>query len=219
MFTQNLEESRNRWTRVMRDFPERLDEFYFKTVSNVGLRYGREKDYSVPIPNSVQFFYDIGEVSTAEIIIEHYLDMLPNIFPNVSLEIPQHFTNPAKISDFDILLTRLHWISPIVRSLAAEKISELLIHDVSGEYHDCFLNYLFHEDLESRVCEGLLILIKSLQNKSSSSYKHLNQSVLDNLLLDFFLTSCCSLVSKFESNCFDFCSNSILIFFVFSLSA
>lgn len=182
MFTQNLEESRNRWTRVMRDFPERLDEFYFKTVSNVGLRYGREKDYSVPIPNSVQFFYDIGEVSTAEIIIEHYLDMLPNIFPTVSLEIPQHLTNPAKISDFDILLTRLHWISPIVRSRAAEKISELLIHDVSGEYHDCFLNYLFHEDLESRVCEGLLILIKSLQNKSSSSYKHLNQSVLDNLL-------------------------------------
>ncbi|WHF51273.1 ATP-binding protein [Chryseobacterium gotjawalense] len=182
MFSRRVEESQIRWKKIENDFPERIDDFYFKTVANVGLHYGQEKNFGIPIPYSNQFFADIDNLEKAEKITQYYLDILPTIFPNVELEVPEHFINPLIITNFDILISRLTWISPIVRGIAGEKMADLLIQDVTGEFHSGFFNYLFEEELESRVCEGLLILIKSLAKVDSETYKHFTQSILDNLL-------------------------------------
>lgn len=182
VFSGKLEKSQSRWKKVRTDFPDRINDFYFKTVSNVGLHYGSDKDYNVPIPNSNQFFTDIDNLTEAEKITQYYLDILPQIFPNVELIIPDYFISPKKISNFDILLSRFTWLSPIVRGLAGEQIANLLILDKTGEYHQLFFNYLFEEELESRVCEGLLVLIKSLAKSHSKTYTILTQSILDNLL-------------------------------------
>lgn len=181
-FSRNIEESQIRWKKIKADFPDRVNDFYFKTVSNVGLRYGSDKDYAVPIPNSNQFFVDIDNLPKAERITQYYLDILPQIFPNVELIVPEYFITPTEITTFDILLSRFTWISPIVRGLAGEQIANLLILDETGEYHQIFFNYLFEEELESRVCEGLLVLIKSLAKSNSQTYTLLTQSVLDDLL-------------------------------------
>lgn len=182
VFSGKLEKSQSRWEKVKTDFPDRINDFYFKTVSNVGLHYGSNKDYSVPIPNSIQFFVDTDNLPEAERVTQYYLDILPEIFPNVELEVPDYVISPREISNFDILLSRFTWISPIVRGLAGEQIANLLILDKTGEYHQLFLNYLFEEELESRVCEGLLVLIKSLAKSHSKTYTILTQSILDNLL-------------------------------------
>ncbi|WP_312288109.1 ATP-binding protein [Chryseobacterium gleum] len=182
MFSRNIEESQIRWKKVKTDFPERINEFYFKTIANVGLHYGTDKDHTVPIPNSTQFFVDIDDLAEAERITQYYLNILPHIFSNVELEVPKHFINPLKITNFDILLSRFTWISPIVRGLAGEKIAHLLVLDETGEYHQSFFKYLFEEELENRVCEGLLVIIKSLAKPDSLTYTYITQSVLDNLL-------------------------------------
>lgn len=182
VFSGKLEKSQSRWEKVKTDFPDRINDFYFKTVSNVGLHYGSDKDYSVPIPNSTQFFVDIDNLPKAERVTQYYLDILPQIFPNVELILPDYFISPRKISNFDILLSRFTWISPIVRGLAGEQIANLLILDKTGEYHQLFFNYLSEEELESRVCEGLLVLIKSLAKTHSKTYTILTQPILDNLL-------------------------------------
>lgn len=182
IFSGNIEESQIRWKKIKTDFPDRVNDYYFKTVTNVGLHYGSDKDYCVPIPNSTQFFVDIDNLPEAERITQYYLDILPQIFPNVELTVPDYFISPREISNFDILLSRFTWISPIVRGLAGEQIANLLILDDTGEYHHIFFNYLFEEELESRVCEGLLVLIKSLAKSNSKTYKILTQSILDNLL-------------------------------------
>ncbi|AZI67476.1 NACHT domain-containing protein [Kaistella daneshvariae] len=182
MFSHNIEESQIRWKKVKTGFSERINDFYFKTVANVGLRYGTDKDYTIPIPNSTQFFVDTENLYEAERITQYYLDILPHIFPNVELKVPDYFSKPLKITNFDILISRLSWISPIVRGLAGEKIANLLRFDKIGEYHSVFLKYLFEEKLESRVCEGLLVIIKSLAESDSFTYTHITQSVLDNLL-------------------------------------
>ncbi|GGP06240.1 hypothetical protein GCM10010992_25660 [Cloacibacterium rupense] len=182
VFSGKLEKSQSRWEKVKTDFSDRINDFYFKTVSNVGLHYGSDKDYSVPIPNSTQFFVDIDNLPEAERVTQYYLDILPQIFPNVELKVPDYFISPREISNFNILLSRFTWISPIVRGLAGEQIANLLILDKTGEYHQLFFNYLFEEELESIVCEGLLVLIKSLAKSHSKTYTILTQSVLDNLL-------------------------------------
>lgn len=182
IFSGNIEESQIRWKKIETDFPDRVNDYYFKTVTNVGLHYGPDKDYAVPIPNSNQFFVDIDNLPEAERITQYYLDILSQIFPNVELTVPDYFISPREISNFDILLSRFTWISPIVRGLAGEQIANLLILDDTGEYHHIFFNYLFEEELESRVCEGLLVLIKSLAKSNSKTYKILSKSILDNLL-------------------------------------
>src|SRR5690606_36662132 len=76
---------------------------------------------------------------------------------------------------FDLLLRRLEWMSPLVKSTAAEKISELLRNDKSGEIHSMFYSWLESCKLESIACYGLLVIIRSLQNQQSLTFKHQSQ--------------------------------------------
>ena len=177
-----LEYAQKRWKNVLLDFPQRVDEFYKHSVINSGRYYGRGKQYSIPIPNSVQFYFDRNQQDKAEQITSAYIEVLTNIFPNVNLVLPEYLNDLQEVNLFDILLSRLTWVSPIVRYRAVESISELLENDEHGEYHKLFLEYLSYEGLENRCCEGLLVILKSLKNKKSFSFKYVNESFLRNLV-------------------------------------
>lgn len=177
-----MEDARAVWREVNQSFPDRREEFYQWTVSNSGLRYGDQKNYSIPIPKSIQFFVDAGQIQRAEEYVTFYLDTLASIFPNVALPVPEFWTKPKEIKPFDLLLRRLEWMSPLVKSTAAEKISELLRNDKSGEIHSMFYSWLESCKLESIACYGLLVIIRSLQNQQSLTFKHLGQLRLGTLL-------------------------------------
>ncbi|MBL1220414.1 ATP-binding protein [Chryseobacterium sp. L7] len=181
-YMRRMKESQKRWKNVLKDYPGREQEFYCESVKNTGLHYGKEKNYNVPIPKSTQFYVDCGDISKAENITNSYLNLLPEIFPNIELPVPDFFLSPAEITPFEILLSRLMWINPVTKASAAEAIADILKNDFDGQYHEIFFNYLLVQSLENRACEGLLILIKSLQNINSLTFKFLNQNILNNLL-------------------------------------
>ncbi len=100
----------------------------------------------------------------AESVTQDYLDFLPHIFPNVKLDLPEALNELIEVSNFDILLTRLTWLSPIVRAQAAAEVASLLENDKDGIYYQEFFEYLHFLELENLACEGLVILITSLQS-------------------------------------------------------
>ncbi|MDV2442548.1 hypothetical protein CMV00_01875 [Elizabethkingia anophelis] len=175
-YIRHMETSRKRWKKVLNDFPERSEEFYEISLTNSGLRYGQKKDYRLPIPKSTQFYIDNKNLAKAETITRYYINVLQHIFPNTKLTVPDFLSAQSKTTLFDILLSRLNWISPIIKSCAAEEIAELLEQDLDGNYHKIFFNYLYAQSLENKACEGLLIIIKSLQNPTSQTFTFLTQT-------------------------------------------
>ncbi|MGV4415538.1 MULTISPECIES: ATP-binding protein [Chryseobacterium] len=178
----NIAESRKRWRNIIDFFPERIEEYYQKSVTNTGLRYGLQKDYVIPVPKSTQFHMDCGRLQKAENVTQDYLDFLPHIFPNVKLDLAETLIEPIEVSNFDILMARLTWLSPIVRAQAAEGVTNLLKNDNDGCCHEVFFEYLKFQDLENAACEGLIILINSLQDSESLTFKFLTQETLNSLL-------------------------------------
>src|SRR5690606_8201419 len=128
------------------------------------------------------FFVDAGQIQRAEEYVTFYLDTLASIFPNVALPVPEFWTKPKEIKPFDLLLRRLEWMSPLVKSTAAEKISELLRNDKSGALPLLFYSSLEFCKLETIACYGLLVIVRSLQNHQSLTFKHLGQLGLGTLL-------------------------------------
>ncbi|KUF47181.1 hypothetical protein AS361_04845 [Myroides marinus] len=200
-YSENLEYVQKRWKDVLLYFPARKDQFYIDSVTNSGRNYGREKQYNVPIPNSTQFYFDCNQGEKAEDITKNYIEVLTKIFPNVNLSLPEYLQNLEEVSLFDILLSRLTWISPIVRYKAVESISELLESDKNGDYHKLFFEYLSYVGLENRCCEGLLVILKSLKNKDSFTFKYLSKvSLIDlisikSLSIDMFVAQIYSILS------------------------
>jgi len=170
------------WKNVIDNFPHRVQEFYNYTITNSGLRYGDEFDYVHPMPKSIQFFADAGQLATAEQLMDYYLDTLDELFPNVTLPVPEFWQSPKSIQPFDLLLSRFECMSPLIRCRAAESIAELMIKDCSGDVHQRFYEWLNTCELESVACNGLMVIVRSLMDKSSYTFKHLGQLRIGGLL-------------------------------------
>ncbi|MBB6324464.1 hypothetical protein FHS59_000079 [Algoriphagus iocasae] len=178
------EEVRGRWKKVINDFPLRLNEFFEISVNNSGLRYSKNgrKNYSISAPKTIQFFIDAGQMKRAEETAGYFLDILPSLFPNVNLPEPEFYETDSQIELFDILLLRLEWLSPIVKERAAKQIITILSEDVSGSYHQKYFAWLKMQTLESKACEGLMILLISAQSENSNSKNHITKKNLGDLL-------------------------------------
>ncbi|RYZ55990.1 MAG: ATP-binding protein [Sphingobacteriales bacterium] len=181
-YMTHMEDVRPIWQQVIRTFPDRTGEFYKWTVTHSGLRYGEELDYAFPMPKSVQFFADADQLELAEELVDHYLDGLDGLFPDVHLPVPEFWTAPKQVTVLDLLLRRLEWMSPLVRCRASEELAALLIGDTEGVLHDHFYRWLNSINLESVACHGLLVVIRSLGDPDSSTFRHLGQLRLGMLL-------------------------------------
>lgn len=170
----SLEDAQQRWKLALEDFPERVEEFYHQSIHNTGKQYGKGGGHSLPIPKSIPFYADLGQLEKAESIFEHYLNALPQLFPSVRLPVPAFIKAERQIGDFEVLLKRLEWVSPLARERAAWHLAELLKKDATGEVHEQFLAWLKDARLETFACYGLLILLKSLEDVSSKTYAHLD---------------------------------------------
>jgi very-short-patch-repair endonuclease len=179
----HLEDTTGRWDEVSHEFPERINEFFRFSIQNAGAKYGKtNKNYGLPLPRSVQFFIRTENLEEAENITSYYIEALKSQFPNMELPLPDFYANQKAISVFDILLTRLEWLSPIVRERAAFQIADLLIGDMDGSVHDLFFKYLNDIKLENIACQGLIILVKSLEHADSQTFVYLNSAKLGGLL-------------------------------------
>jgi hypothetical protein len=176
------EDAQDVWSLVLKHFPESLDHFYTWTVSHSGCRHSDELRYAHPMPKSILFFTDTGQTEKAEKHMEYHLDTLAGLFPNVDLEVPDFWNEPAEIEPMDILLKRFEWMSPLVRSMAGEQTAALLQEDHSGKIHHSFYTWLKSIEFESMACQGLLLILKSLRKNDSRTYYHLDQQKLGSLL-------------------------------------
>lgn len=176
------EDAQNVWSLVIRYFPESLGDFYSWTVSHSRYRHSDELYYAHPMPKSILFFTDAGQKEKAEQHMEHYLETLEGLFPNVDLAVPDFWHRPVEIEPIDLLLKRFEWMNPMVRAMAGEQIAALLQEDKSGKIHQSFFSWLKSSELESIACQGLLLILRSLRKKDSRTYKQLDQQKLGSLL-------------------------------------
>lgn len=182
-YIRNMEESRKRWMWLIRDFPQRKEEFFRKSINYSGWSHHRNSDsFYVPIPKATEFFIDCDRLDVAEKITEYYINTLEILFPNFNAKMPAFITEEKKIDHFSILLQRFQSISSLVRERAGWYLADLLEKDKDGIIHSKFFDWLTSLTLENFLCNGLLIIIKSLKNIDSYSYKHIDISTLGNQL-------------------------------------
>jgi hypothetical protein len=170
-YRRNLKDARKLWNRAIADFPDRIDEFFERSVFNSGRYYDHDGSYFVPIPKLVAFYIDQDRLLDAERITENCLDSLNDLFPEVVLDAPNFVSNERQIDKFEIVLKRFEWVSPIVRERAGWHLVELLKNDGTGERHKMFFSWLRSTELESYACYGLLLIAQSLNHKDSNSFK------------------------------------------------
>lgn len=201
-YIRKMEESRKRWQIALSDFPEKKEDYFKSSVQMSGKKYGDAENPHIPIPKATQFFIDCGELRKAEEITEFYISMLFELFPGVNLPIPEFLQIEKQFDAFDILVQRFRSLTPPIRERAGWHISHLLEEDESGETHQRFVSWLQTLELENLICNGLMLLIKSLQNKKSYSYKHVNASEIGNQIqkrcraTDLLILKMCALLKQ-----------------------
>jgi hypothetical protein len=178
-WSRPLKDSREIWGKAIKDFPGRIKEYFDKSVFNTGRYYGSEGYYFVPIPKITQFYIDQGKLEQAEKITEYCLSSLPTLFPDTKLPVPKFFDLEQEIDEFDILIKRFEWLSPLVRERAGFHLAQLLENDQSGQIHNRLLKWFKQVKLESIACCGLLVVLKSLRKSTGASYKHIDVNELE----------------------------------------
>ncbi len=182
-YIRRMDESRRRWMILIRDFPQRKEEFFRKSINYSGWSRHRNSDsFYVPIPKATQFFIDCDRLEVAEKFTEYYINTLELLFPNFKLEMPVFIAEEKKIDHFSILLQRFQSISSLVRERAGWYLADLLEKDKDGKIHSKYFDWLKTLRLETFLCNGLLVIIKSLKNDKSYSYKQIDISTLGNQL-------------------------------------
>ncbi|MGN7885416.1 ATP-binding protein [Dyadobacter sp. 22481] len=182
-YLSSPDEARERWSKVVSDYPSRVDEFFNTSVINSGRRYGKrgKSNYTFSAPKAIQFFIDSGKVEKSEEIAGYYIDLLPSLFPNLDLPEPEFYLKSIEIDPFRLLLKRFEWISPIVKERAAKQLVTILSKDSTGQYHRHFFHWLRAQVLESKACEGLIILQLSVRRADSCSPRFIKKENLAGL--------------------------------------
>ncbi len=181
-YMRSFELSKEMWNTVIKDFPDRLNEYFEKTIFNTGVYYDRGELYFVPIPKSIAYFIDCNQLSKAEEILENAIKHLHELTPDTTFPNLEYLETQKPIDGFDILLVRLVWLNPVVREISAYNIASLLSTDIEGIYHNRFLKWLSNQKLEAVISYGLIVILKSLNDKHSCSKKHIIAKELYDIL-------------------------------------
>ncbi|AEM79496.1 dsDNA nuclease domain-containing protein [Thermoanaerobacter wiegelii] len=174
-----------RWKFLKEYFPTRYMEFFKKSIYYTGVRYGRGREYFVPLLRGVQFFLFFDKQEYAEEITEAGILFAKELMADIVLPASKWLMLP-EIGVIDILLQRLTWPSPFVRERAATAIASLLI-DSSNKIFiwDKLIEFISNQKLESLVAIGLLPLIKA----ASTRPEEMNYLDIDRLISALPLTS------------------------------
>jgi hypothetical protein len=163
-WTNNPEKYKRRWKPLFQFFPGRAIEFFQESIKRSSLKRGSAGNYFLPLDKGVDFFLDAGLPEVAKNLLEVNLEIIPDLFPEISLT---SFPTPTQVGPFEILLSRVQSISPLVRERAAFESAHILSQDQSGQFVYKFIKWLQSQPLETHVCDGLLIAIRSLQLENS----------------------------------------------------
>jgi hypothetical protein len=129
-----------------------------------------EKDnpygYFVPFPRSLNFFIFFDRFDLAEEITRSSIDITKLLMANVEFP-PVQWRLCPEVDEFDILLSRLKWPSPLVRERAACEIARLLCDiSIQETVYAKLIGWISQQELESLVAIGLLPLIKATEMDS-----------------------------------------------------
>lgn len=168
-----------RWKFVSENYNERYMEFFEKSILYSGRQFGRGGNYFMPIPRSIDFFALFNNLEIMEEITESAVSIIGSLMSN--LQLPESkWLNAQQVDQFDVLLQRLTWPSPLVRERAACAIAELFNNDSEKEkLFDRFLKWLGTQKLESLIAVGLLPIIKALE-KADGLYTYIDVEKLSN---------------------------------------
>ncbi len=174
-----------RWKFLKEHFPTRFMEFFKESIYYTGVRYGRGREYFVPLLRGVQFFLFFGKREYAEEITEAGILFAKELMANMVLP-PSKWLVLPEIGVIDILLQRLTWPSPLVRERAATAIASLLINSSNkSSVCDKVIEFISHQQMESLVAIGLLPLLKA----ASTRPEEMNYLDLERVISALPLTS------------------------------
>lgn len=158
-----------RWEFVSKYYAKRYLEFFEKSVFYCGMQYGRGGNYFVPLPRAIEFFAIFNNLRLMEEVTESAVASMESMMADLALP-ESKWVSVAPVDQFDILLQRLFWPSPLVRERAACAIAELLNYgEDRRRLFDRYLIFLREQKLESLTAVVLLPVIKALERKDGLS--------------------------------------------------
>ena len=175
---KNLKDSISLWCVAIQDFPDKLQEYFDKSIYRSGIQYDRGREYFFPIPKGIAFLIDRNELSLAEKMVDSCIALLKELTPGTTFPDLSYLTDKSHEDEFTLLLRRFTWINPIVREQAAVGLVTLLTTDTTGKFHKRFLAWLLLQKLESIVLQGLIVLLKSCKTHTSCSLRFLKLNQL-----------------------------------------
>jgi len=156
--------AQKRWQFVKDRYLKRYLEFYENSIFLTGKNSSYPHGYFVPIPRSLEFFILFNRLDLAEEITQKSIDMLKLLMADIEFP-PVQWVQYPDVDEYDILLSRLKWPSPLVRERAATEIARLLCDaSVQETIFTKLTGWIQQQTLESLVAIGLLPLIKSAEN-------------------------------------------------------
>ncbi len=172
-----------RWVFLQDKYPTRYLEFFERSIA-VGNRWDSGLRYFVPIARAVDFFVLFGDLVNAVAITEAGITFAESLMAETKLAKP--IWGDAKYAEkepdeFDLLIQRLTWPSPLVRERTATAIAQLFVFSSKREeLYKNFLTNLKQICLESIVAIHLLPLIRafSLSKGDELSYIKFSDIVL-----------------------------------------
>jgi len=151
----------NRWKFVKDHFPKRYLEFYEKSIFLTGDKRSYPYGCFIPIPRSLDYFILFNRMDLVEEITQSSIDTIKLLMADIEFPTVE-WTQYPDVDEFDILLSRLKWPSPLVRERAATEIARLLCDPSNREIiFTKLIEWIRQQPLESLVTIGLLPIIKA----------------------------------------------------------
>ena len=152
-----------RFMFVADNYEDRYMEFFEKSIFYSGKQYGRGGNYFIPIPRGIEFLALFKNLKIMEEIAESAVSVIESLMAELLLPEAKWLSSRV-VDQFDILVQRLTWPSPLVRESAACAIADLLNYDNEKEkLFERYLEWLKESKVESIIAVALLPIIKALE--------------------------------------------------------
>jgi hypothetical protein len=153
----------NRWKFIKDHFPKRYLEFYEKSIVLTGNHRSYPYGYFVPIPRSIDYFLLFNRLDLVEEITQSSIDTIKLLMADIEFPAVEWAQYPD-VDEFDILLSRLKWPSPLVRERAATEIARLLCDtSIREPVFTKLIEWIQQQTLETLVAIGILPIIKAAE--------------------------------------------------------
>ena len=186
--------ARRRWQFIKEHYPKRYLEFFEKSIILMGENRSYPYGYSVPLPRSLNYFILFNRLDIVEDIAKKSIDTIKLLMADIEFPTVE-WTQYPDVDEFDILLSRLKWPSPLVRERAAMEIARLLCDkSIREPVFMKLTEWIQQQTLESIVAVGLLPIIKSAEMDSQiktwlkintvTNCLPISSIIIDKLILD-----------------------------------